>query len=35
MKLMEKEDADLSENTGIDPNVAASGEDEDYVDDED
>jgi len=30
MKLMEKEDADLSENTGIDPNVAASGEDEDY-----
>lgn len=33
MKLMEKEDADLSENTGIDPNVAASG-DEEY-DDED
>ena len=34
MKLMEKEDADLSENTGIDPNVAASGEDEDYEDEE-
>lgn len=34
MKLMEKEDADLSENTGIDPNVAASGDEEDY-DDED
>ena len=30
MKLMEKEDADLSENTGIDPNVAASGDEEDY-----
>lgn len=34
MKLMEKEDADLSENTGIDPNVAASGDEEEY-DDED
>lgn len=34
MKLMEKEDADLSENTGIDPNVAASSEDEDYEDEE-
>lgn len=34
MKLMEKEDADLSENTGIDPNVATSGDDEDYEDDE-
>lgn len=34
MKLMEKEDADLSENTGIDPNVATSGEDEDYEDEE-
>ena len=34
MKLMEKEDADLSENTGIDTNVAASGEDEDYEDEE-
>jgi len=34
MKLMEKEDADLSENTGIDPNVVASGEDEDYEDEE-
>lgn len=32
MKLMEKEDADLSENTGIDPNVAASGDEEDYDD---
>lgn len=34
MKLMEKEDADLSENTGIDPNVATSGDDEEYDDDE-
>lgn len=34
MKLMEKEDADLSENTGIDPNVATSGDEEEY-DDED
>lgn len=34
MKLMEKEDADLSENTGIDPNVATSGDEEEYEDDE-
>jgi len=34
MKLMEKEDADLSENTGIDPSVAASSDDEDFEDEE-
>jgi hypothetical protein len=30
MNLMNKADADLSENTGIDPNVAAEDEEEEY-----